>query len=266
MKPARNSEQAPAKIVPVLLAGFLGYIERALRGNFHAVRMAQGGHAPLVSHNTPLVVYLNHASWWDPLVMMWLGARCYPGRPQFGPIDAAQLERYGFFKYLGVFGVEKGTVSGARTFLRTSRALLTQPGAMLWLTPQGRFADVRERPVNFATGLAHLAVREPDAMFVPLAIEYGFGQERYPEVILRFGPAISGRSLGANSAEVQASLEVGLESIQDALAAAACNREGTLFETLLQGRGGVSVPYDLWRRFKAMWNKEKAALNHSSCL
>ena len=126
---------------------------------FHSVRVDRSGLPPVLDPGAPAVVYLNHSSWWDPLLMMWLGANAYPGREQYGPIEASQLQRYGFFKHLGVFGVEKGTASGARNFLRNGRELRSRRGAMLWLTPQGRFADVRERPVRFAPGLAHLAAR-----------------------------------------------------------------------------------------------------------
>ncbi len=264
MKQALHPSRAPARITPILLSLFLGHIERALKKHFHSVRVAQAGLPPSISQNTPLVVYLNHASWWDPLVMMWLGAHCYAGRAQFGPMDSKQLERYGIFKHMGVFGVEKGTLAGARTFLRTSRALLAQPGAMLWLTPQNRFADVRERPLRIASGLAHLAVMEPEAAFVPLAIEYGFGQERFPEIILQFGPVQHGHALGESSAHARASLEASLQATQDALAQAAWSRNDVFFKTLLSGRGGASVPYDLWRRFVALMRGETASLDHSS--
>jgi hypothetical protein len=195
--------------------------------------------------------------------MMWLGRRCYPGRSQYGPIEASQLERYSFFKYLGVFGIEKGTVSGARRFLRVSEAILARDGAMIWLTPQGRFADVRERPSSFASGLAHLALRQPEAVFVPLALEYGFGAERLPEIRLRFGIPMEGAAIGGDVAQTQARLERSLEETMDALARAVIEKHEDAFETLLSGKGGASLPYDLWRRLKALLRGERPRLNHS---
>ncbi len=260
----KPTNQPPARIVPVLFSAFVGYIERTLKKQFHAVRLVHNAGPPEVPKDRALVVFLNHASWWDPLLMMWLGSRCFPGREQFGPIDAEQLKRYGFFKYLGVFGVEKGTAAGARTFLRTSQALLARPGAMLWLTPQGRFADVRERPVQFAAGLAHLAVRLPEATFVPLSLEYAFGQERLPEIFVRFGSALSGADLGGEAGSAQAVLERALEANQEALAAVVQARDQARCQTLVEGGGGASVPYDLWRRLKAFLRRERLALNHSS--
>ena len=189
MRRPQASHGESAKISAPLLSLFLAYIHRSLGTHFHAVRLAIDGLPPSVEFERPLVVYLNHASWWDPLMMMWLARQCYPGRPQYGPIEAEQLKRYGFFKHLGVFGVEKGTVLGAKNFLRISDTILAQRGSMIWMTPQGRFADVRERPLSFASGLAHLAKRQPNAVFVPLALEYAYGQERHPEIFIQIGRA-----------------------------------------------------------------------------
>ena len=254
------------RIVSPLLSAFLSYIDWRLSQQFHAIRILKTGRAPRVPIGRPLVVYLNHASWWDPLMMMWLGWRCYPGRPQYGPIEAAQLERYAFFKYLGVFGVEKGTLSGARRFLRVSEELLALEGAMLWLTPQGRFADVRERPLAFASGLAHLAMRRREALFVPLAIEYRFGQEQLPEIVLNFGAPLEGEQLAQDVHQVRLQLEGALSDAMDEIAGAASFGRTDVFETMLQGSGGASLAYDMWRRMKALLRRERPRLNHADVL
>ena len=100
------------------------------------------------------------------------------------------LERYGFFKHLGFFGLEPQTQRGARKFLRTTHAILASSGNAVWLTPQGRFMDVRERPLRLQDGLGALARHEPSAAFVPLAIEYSFWTEPRPEILVSFGEPI----------------------------------------------------------------------------
>lgn len=262
MKRSAAADDEPVKIVRPLLAAFVSYIERSLRQDFHAVRVLKGGGAPVIPLDKPLVVYLNHASWWDPLMMMWLGKSCYPQRSQYGPIEASQLKRYSFFKYLGVFGVEKGSLSGARKFLRISEQILGKSGAMLWMTPQGRFADVRERPVTFASGLAHLASLQKDVTFVPLAIEYGFGQEKYPEIFVCFGKPLDSLLLETDAQTTQDCLEHALEETLARLSEAVIQRNDAVFETMLSGRGGASLPYDLWRRLRAVWRGETPNLNH----
>ena len=263
-RPRTPSVDADVQISPVLLSAFLRYIQWSLKRHFHRVHLATGGEPPPIAAGHPLIVYLNHASWWDPLLMLWLGARLYPDRRQYGPMDAAQLERYSFFKRLGVFGVPRGGSMSARSFLRYSEALLSQEGTMLWLTPQGRFADIRERPVRFAPGLAHLATRLPHAIFIPLAFEYAFAQERHPEIFMRFGAPQRGNDLGTDVLSARAALERSMETNQDALKDSVCLRTPDSFTPLLSGRGGASLPYDLWRKFKAAISGSSVNLNHGN--
>jgi hypothetical protein len=103
-------------------------------------------------------------------------------------MDAAALERYAFFKRIGMFGVEQNSRRGAVQFLRIVRAILSDADHILWLTPQGRFADARERPVQFKPGIGHLGDAAERVCFLPLAVEYVFWEERLPEILVRFGP------------------------------------------------------------------------------
>ena len=89
--------------------------------SFHSVRISASGLPPHCP-DRPLVIYLNHAAWWDPLVCLRLAREFFRDRASFAPIDAAMLERYGFFRHLGFFGVEARQPRGALTFLRTTHA------------------------------------------------------------------------------------------------------------------------------------------------
>jgi len=141
----------------------------------------------------PLVIYANHPSWWDPLIALVVWRRLLPDRTPYAPIDADMLKKYAFFKRLGFFGVDKESLVGARRFLRIGRELLARPDTLLLITPQGRFADVRNSATGFESGLAHLAITAPDAVYLPLAMEIAFWEEKRPEVLLRFGtPTLPG--------------------------------------------------------------------------
>jgi 1-acyl-sn-glycerol-3-phosphate acyltransferase len=196
------------------------------------------------------VLFVNHASWWDPLICLLLDRRYFPDREASAPIDARALTQYRFFERLGFFGVEQGTRRGAITFLRTAEARLARPRATLWLTPQGRFADVRERPVRFAAGLGHLASRAPHACYVPVALEYPFWEESRPEALVRFGEPVA-LPPGIQANEASARLESALATTQDALAEEALLRQPDRFACLLAGGAGVGGIYDLWRRLRA---------------
>lgn len=235
---------------------------RALRRDFHAVRMARAGPPPPAG--TPhLVVYCNHPSWWDAALIPVLIARLFPDRVGFAPIDAAMIARYGFMTRIGAFGVAQNTPRGAATFLKAAGRILATPGNLLFVTAQGRFTDARERPVRLAPGLAHLIERVPQATVVPMAIEYTFWDERKPEALLRFGaPFIAAELAGRPRDERATLLASRLQRVMDDLARDAATRDPAAFETLLSGRVGVGGVYDLYRRARSALRGERFVAAH----
>ena len=180
----------------LLLRWFTWYSRGYLRRHFHSLRVSRAGLPPETS-GLPLVLFTNHASWWDPLVGLVLKTHFFADRALFAPIDAAMLTRYGMFRKLGFFGVEQCSRRGAVEFLRMSETILQSSNHLLAVTPQGRFADVRERPIRFKAGLGHLATRVERALFLPMATELVFWEERLPEVLVRFGePTVADRQHG----------------------------------------------------------------------
>ncbi len=227
---------------------FCRYLRYYFGRHFNAIRIASDGMPPRVD-GWPLVLYTNHPAWWDAIVIMYVMHAFWPDRRAYGPMDAAALEKYGFFKRIGVFGVDMQSSRGAAQFLRVARAVIRHDNAALCLTPQGAFTDVRERPVQFRPGLGHLLQRAERAAVVPMAVEYTFWEERQPELLIRFGEPMyvekgDPRDHDAWTAETAQRLE----QTMDRLAVAAQSRDGTRFETLLTGKAGIGGVYDLWRR------------------
>ena len=260
---SRGSDVAIPKVSRPMRGWFTWYSRRYLRRHFHSLRVSRSGPPP-IGCSSPLVIYSNHASWWDPLTCLVLAKEFFAERTGFAPIDAGALKRYPFFRKLGFFPVETGSARGAVQFLQTSQAVLIDPRHMLWLTPQGRFADVRERPANFQAGLGHLARRVEHAAFVPLALEYVFWEERLPEVLARFGePLPVPAESGAHDAHTWTHvLEQHLEANQNALAYEVLRRDPTDFQTVLRGGAGQGGVYDWWRGLKARVRGETFTKEH----
>lgn len=233
---------------PLLLRWFLSYAPRYTRGHLNSVKVSGTGQFAGVG-DEPIIVYLNHPSWWDPMIAAGLAQRYFPARAHYAPMDAAALLKYKFFARLGFFGVEQSSVSGARRFLEIGRQIAGLRNTVLWITAQGRFSDVRERPVKLAPGLAHLLKYCPDAIVFPLAIELTYGGERKPDALVRFGEFFNtARFTAHNEASI---LEQQLTSAMDELSAAAIKRNYSGFETILSGQAGVGGVYDLWRSVRA---------------
>jgi 1-acyl-sn-glycerol-3-phosphate acyltransferase len=264
--PIRQTAQLPkdplALHAPRLFRAFGWYLRWFFQRNFHAVRIAGPG-IPGVPADVPLILYSNHPSWWDPVLFMLLSTMILPDRASFGPMEAEVLERYKLFRRFGVYGIDTATQRGAARFLTVSLRILSQPGTALWVTSEGHFTDPRVRPVRLRPGLAHLARRLPKAVIVPLAIEYPFWNERKPEALFRFGPAVAaGEAHGLSVAAWTTLLEQRLTETMDALATDAMSRDPALFRRVLRGRAGVGGVYDVWRRLAALAGLRRPQLAH----
>lgn len=233
-----------------LIRGFRRYALRYVRKHFHAVRLSKSG-CTFPASDEPLLVVLNHPSWWDPMIGIVLSCQL-PGRDHFAAIDAAAMEKYRFFTKLGFVGVDTKSLRGAAQFLRDGAAVLSQPRRAFWVTAQGRFTDVRERPLALQSGVGHLAARLERGIVLPVALEYVFWTERTPEALVRIGeplriadhPGLSGRQWAAL-------IEGALTRNLDALSAEVIRRDPAAFTVLLSGKTGVGGAYDQWRRLKS---------------
>lgn len=241
---------------------FSRYAQWYLGRHFDAVRLLAGGCERLaeISTDRPVIVYSNHPSWWDPLIATAVAAACLSGRKTYAPIEAAMLEKYKVFGRLGFFGIASDSRRGGAAFLRTGDAVLLEPTSergvprnAIWITAEGFFSDPRHRPVELRPGVAHLAARRPEAIVVPVAMEYPFWTERKPEALAAIGQPIDLRELTHNGVdELDVRLAQALQSTMDTLAEPAIAKNPDAFETLVAGRGGIGGFYD-WIRLMGAW-------------
>ncbi len=246
-------------ISPLMLRFFRRIVRRYFRRHFRAV-LAQGA-SRLAGRRGPLIVYGNHSSWWDPMLIVLLGNLLLPERAHFAPMDARALERYPILRRLGIFPVEMASPRGAAHFLRHAEGILRSNG-VLWLTPQGRFADPREFPLAFKPGLAALALRLPEVPLLPLAVEYTFWDERLPEALLCFGEPLHMDSK-SSTAEATHVLEAALARAMYQLQAAAIARDPGAFEVLFSGARGTGGVYGVIRRLRALLRGRAPELDHT---
>lgn len=233
----------------VLDWGFRRYVRRFINQNFNAVRVAGREHL-LTLPEGPIVCFINHPGWWDPMTGVLITDQLFPGKRFFAPIDAEALRQYPILNRLGFYPVSHGSAASAKQFLQHSRQLLQSPDTMLWLTPTGKFSDVR-RSDPFMKGLSGLVDRDYTGTLLNMAIEYTFWDERYPELLVEFAPPIDCGVLPVDREQRTRFLEASLASTQAALAQRAIAREGAAFSTLFMGHAGIGGMYDAWRRLAA---------------
>lgn len=241
---------------PLLWRFFCGIAARSIRRSFSTVRVLGADPSGVLDHDGPVVVYLNHPSWWDPLVCIHVARTLGRERHHAGPIAADALRRYPMFGRLGFYGIETG-LEGARAFQRVSRASCEDPLRTLWITPEGRFTDVAKRPLELAPGLAHLArdlARDGvNARFLPMAVHYPFWDEKRPELLIAFGESMPASGfLEQPVAATNEQLRVALEQRLDELLEASKERDPEPFTVLGRGARSIHPVYEFWRRLRGI--------------
>jgi 1-acyl-sn-glycerol-3-phosphate acyltransferase len=224
---------------------FARTVRRQFRRHFSTV-LAQRTEV-LERASGPLIIYANHASWWDPFLTVLLGRMLMPGRRAYAPIDAELLARSPVLGKVGFFPVDRTSPQSRAQLLHASEAALRE-NAVLWLTPQVRHTDVREYPLAFRPGMAELVERMPQVTVVPLAVEYTFWDQPLPEVLVRCGPAQPAASFVSGESTTR-QLEAALATTMLELQQASCSRDQASFRVLLQGKRSLRGALPFARRF-----------------
>lgn len=230
---------------------------RMLRRAFAAVRIERASSPELeraAASRGPVLLLVNHPSWWDPIVVTLLRNAFFRDREIMAPMDSVELRRFRVFARLGVFGIDPDDPRSARRLVaEVERRWRASPRGLLVVTPQGRMTDAREDTV-LRPGAALIAARRADRtrlegleglQIMALSIEYVFWSARKPEVLL----AASRVDTPAESS-ARAWLDEmtrAMEECRRRLARLSIARKESAFDTLLGGRA-PSDPYALWLR------------------
>lgn len=245
-----------------MLAWFSLYLRWYVPRHFHALRLAHAARfLEASSHDGPVIVALNHPSWWDPLTCILVSRHLLPEHDHYAPMDAAEVSRYRILTAMGLFPVEQDSPRGAAQFLRAGKEILSRPKSLLWITPQGEFTDARQRPVEFKPGLGALIARLSNAIVIPLAIEYSFWNERLPEMLVNCGAPVL---FPGECQDIDSHLTAALAATQDELAEMAMTRDPLRFETVLDGHSGTGNIYSLWQRARSLATRQPFRREHRS--
>jgi 1-acyl-sn-glycerol-3-phosphate acyltransferase len=223
------------------------YLRWYVRRHFHCLRVANAGRIPPQAQ--PLILFCNHASWWDPLTAMLLAQTLLPEREHYAPMDETALTHYSIFRPMGFFPVDNASARGAAQLLRSGAQVLSRAGSVLWITPESQFQDVRQRPIVFRPGLGALMSRTGRMTCVPIAIEYVFWNERLPEILVNVGEPLEIADGAMEDARTWTNLlSYATAATLDELAMLAMERDPDAFETMFSGSGGIGGVYEFWKR------------------
>lgn len=253
-----ESERPTRHLKPRVVRFFARYFDRYFRRHMNALRMAKWGAPPNLPDDAPVVLFTNHPAWWDAAIYILLADRHFGARRNYAPIDADMLEKYGFFGRMGAYGVDLESRKGAQDFLAASADILARDGSAIWVAAQGRFMDVRARPLDLKPGISRLVEIAPHAQYVPVAIEYGFWEQRGGEAFVAYGAAMPGADLAGMEREARRlHLEDALTRIADRLSDDVISRDPARFDALIDGKAGVGGIFDIAKRILARLRGER---------
>lgn len=154
-----------------------------------------------LSRQQPVLFCATHVGWWDGLVLLPVDEAL--GTDGHVLMDAGQLAKLGFFRWLGALGLDRRSPAAMRRGMREAASVLDRPGRSLWMFPQGRHRPAHLRPLGLQRGVELLA-KMTGAAIVPVALTYAFREAPQPSALLSFGAPVADEGL-------EAALVAGLE-------------------------------------------------------
>lgn len=170
-----------AKKIPLFEFFFEVYLNPSIRRSFANV----WGQDITPPPSQPVIFIANHSSWWDGLLFFFLNRSVWRHDIHM-MMDEKGLKRYGFFRYLGAFSINRSKPKDILASLQYAEQLLKK-GKTVVLFPQGDEFHQEIRPLGFSAGIAFLMERCPDIPVIPISFYYSFRHERKPEVWMHQG-------------------------------------------------------------------------------
>lgn len=162
------------------------YFLRKVRRSFSRVLLKHEENISFADLETPLILYANHPGWWDG-VLPFLLTSVHLGLDGYAMMEEAQMQRYGFFRRIGCFSVDRESPRDSLLSLRYAASLLRARNRLLWIFPQGEIVHVEQRPLHLYRGLAWLMKELERVTVVPVALRYELGRQERPEAWIHCG-------------------------------------------------------------------------------
>ena len=175
---------------PKILSTYLHHhISCRVRQYFAGVRII--GLAPVLRtiSQAPVLFIATHSAFWDALVIAWLSHDILK-IDAYAWMDANNLNRLPFFRWLGAFGVQRNRADVVAA-MHYATDLLHMPKCALWIFPQGMERPLSVRPLGFLGGSAALARHQPRAQVIPVVMRYEHAQAPKPWLHVAFGEPLS---------------------------------------------------------------------------
>lgn len=161
--------------------------------------------------NRKTLYYLNHNSWWDGLIPFYLNQNYFKQNAR-GIMEDKQLEKYPFFKRLGVFSINLDNPRSSIRSLRYAIESLERPKSSLYMYPQGKIVPFSVDGLNFKKGIGWLCKQLPEVDVVPVGIYIHTMYDDKPKLEISVGPSVE-IDYSAEADEIKQQLEEHLSQL-----------------------------------------------------
>lgn len=167
---------------------FALYHKRLLKKHFYRIHLS-GRENLANTGKTPAILAANHSNWWDGFIAYYLTNRLMKC-DDYLMMDIEQLRKYKFFRYVGVFSVDRKNPAEAMRSITYAADILKNTNRCMWIFPQGEMTPQDKRPLVFYSGITKIAERAGKVQIIPVAFRYEFLMEQRPEVFISVGKPV----------------------------------------------------------------------------
>ena len=148
------------------------------------------GHLPVLDDDLPLVLLLNHISWWDGFLARAIQRGLRPEGSFHTVMLERELRKHPYFRLMGCAGVEPGDPSSWRKSRQNLSLRRRQdPRFCLAFFPQGAIWPSDRRPLGFKPGILRLLRDLAPVQVVPAGIRIEPLNTHLPNAFASLGPA-----------------------------------------------------------------------------
>lgn len=222
---------------------FNRYHNKLLKKQFFTIKLAGKHQLSNINDSYPSILYANHSNWWDGFIAYQLTSN-YLKADDYLMMDIEQMQKYRFFKYVGVFSVNRNDAREGVESLNYAAELLKNTTRFLWIFPQGEMKPQDYEPITFYTGITRIAEKLGKVNLVPVSLRYEFIKEQRPEVFIKIGEPETVNENIADTKQFTEYLRQKLVKDLSALKHDVLNQQLSGFKTIFTGKDSRNKTVD----------------------
>jgi len=221
------------------------YHNRLIKKHFYQIHLGGGENYKKLDPALPVILYANHSNWWDGFIAYYLTNRLWK-KDDHLMMDIEQMKTYSFFKYIGVFSVDRKHPKSAVESIEYAANLLKGTNKYMWIFPQGTMQPQDYRPIEFYNGITKLTEKLGGVNLLPVSIRYEFLMEQRPEVFIKLGEpdVVKGIPAKELTSVLQNKLVLQLDELREDVITGKLSG----FQTIFHGKSSRNKTVDIIRK------------------